>query len=524
MAPTSTLPSPAEYLAAIRASRVYDVAERTPLERAPRLSARTGNEVWLKREDRQPVFSFKLRGAYQFMSGLSPDELDKGVVAASAGNHAQGVALAAKRLGCSAVIVVPTTTPQIKVDAIRSYGAEVILYGDDFETAYAHSREIEAREGRIFVEPYDHPEVIAGQGTVGLEILFQHPGPIDAIFVPVGGGGLIAGIALAVKAQRPETKIIGVEPEDADAMHRSLLAGERVILDRVGLLADGVAVRQVGEEAFRIVREFVDEIVTVSNDAICAAIKAIYEDRRAILEPAGALAYAGLEKVTDETNWTGKTLVAIASGANVSFDRLGFISDRAAVGEGHEAMFSVRIPERPGAFRRLCAAFGNRMLTEFKYRMSDPDEAIVFAALRISGPGEIPDILASLRKEGFDVQNATGDETAKTHARFLVGGKCRHAINERLFEFDFPERPGALAMFLDKLDPRWNISLFHYRFDGSDRGKVLAGIQVPSATAGAFDKFLRSLGYPFDERTQHPLLKAFVGKDQADRLGNLPMS
>lgn len=507
----STLPSPAEYLTAMRASRVYDVAERTPLERAPRLSARTGNEVWLKREDRQPVFSFKLRGAYQFMCGLTSGELAMGVVAASAGNHAQGVALAAERLGCSAVIVVPATTPQIKVDAIRSYGATVILYGDDFQTAYVHSRMIEAREGRIFVEPYDHPEVIAGQGTVGLEVLDQHPGPIDAVFVPVGGGGLIAGIALAMKSLRPEIKVIGVEPEDADAMHRSLLAGERVVLDRVGLLADGVAVRQVGEEPFRIVREFADEVVTVSNDAICAAVKAVYEDRRAILEPAGALAYAGLERVALERGWVGKSLVAVASGANVPFDRLGFIADRAAVGEGHEAMFSVRIPERPGTFRRLCAAFGDRMLTEFKYRMSDPDEAVVFAALRITGPDEIPAILASLREEGFEVEDATGDETAKTHARFLVGGKCRHAIHERLLEFDFPERPGALATFLERMDPRWNISLFHYRFDGSDRGKVLAGIQVPRYTAAAFDVFLGGLGYPFVDCTDHPSLRAFVG-------------
>lgn len=511
MTPAFTLPSPADYVAMMRASRVYDVAERTPLERAPRLSERTGNDVWLKREDRQPVFSFKLRGAYQFMSGLSPSELAKGVVAASAGNHAQGVALAAQSLGCSAVIVVPATTPLIKVDAIRSYGADVVTFGDEFQTAYAHSREIEAREGRIFVEPYDHPEVIAGQGTVGLEVLDQHPGPIDAVFVPVGGGGLIAGIALAVKALRPETKVIGVEPEDADAMHRSLLAGERLVLDRVGLLADGVAVRQVGEEPFRLAREFADEVVTVSNDAICASVKAVYEDRRAILEPAGALAYAGLDRVAREREWKGRTLVAIASGANVSFDRLGFIADRAAVGEGHEAMFTVRIPERPGAFRRLCAAFGSRMLTEFKYRMADPDEAVVFAALRISDPDEIPSILANLRKEGFEVRNATGDETAKTHARFLVGGKCRHAIYERLFEFDFPERPGALASFLDRMDPRWNISLFHYRFDGSDRGKVLAGIQVPASTSEAFDGFLAALGYPFSECTDHPLLQSFVG-------------
>lgn len=514
MTSTSTLPSPAEYLAAMRASRVYDVAERTALERAPRLSARTGNQVWLKREDRQPVFSFKLRGAYQFMSGLSATDLKMGVVAASAGNHAQGVALAAQRLGCSAVIVVPATTPQIKVDAIRGYGAEVILHGDDFQTAYAHSRSLEASEGRIFVEPYDHPEVIAGQGTIGLEILEQHPGFIDAVFVPVGGGGLIAGIALAIKAQWPEIKIIGVEPTDADAMHRSLLAGERIILDRVGLLADGVAVRQVGEEPFRIAREFVDEVVTVSNDAICAAIKAVYEDRRAILEPAGALAYAGLERVALERGWANKSLVAIASGANVPFDRLGFIADRAAVGEGHEAMFSVRIPERPGTFRRLCAAFGGRMLTEFKYRMADPDDAVVFAALRISGPEEVPAILAGLREEGFDVRNATGDETAKTHARFLVGGNCRHAIDERLLEFDFPERPGALATFLDRLDPRWNISLFHYRFDGSDRGKVLAGIVVPKATRKAFDTFLSELGYPYYECSEHPLLQAFVGSRQ----------
>lgn len=509
--PTTTLWSPAEYLAAMRASRVYDVAERTPLERAPRLSVRTGNDVWLKREDRQPVFSFKLRGAYQFMSGLSSAELAKGVVAASAGNHAQGVALAAERLGCRVAIVVPATTPEIKVEAVRSFGAEVFLFGDDFQSAYNEARRIESEQGRIFVEPYDHPEIIAGQGTVGLEILDQAAEPPHALFVPVGGGGLIAGIALAVKSRWPATRVIGVEPEDADAMHRSLIAGERIILDRVGLLADGVAVRKVGAEPFRIVREYVDEVVTVSNDAICAAVKAIYEDRRAILEPAGALAYAGLERFAMEMRWRGKSLVAIASGANVPFDRLGFIADRAAVGEGHEAMFSVRIPERPGAFKQLCAAFGGRMLTEFKYRMSDPDEAVVFAALRISGPEEVPAILVRLREAGFEVQDATGDETANTHGRFLVGGKCRHAVNERLLEFAFPERPGALAAFLENLDPRWNISLFHYRFDGSDRGKVLAGIQVPISTTEAFAAFLANLGYPYCERTEHRLLKAFVG-------------
>lgn len=506
----SEAPTPEAYLAAMARSRVYDVAERTPLEHAPRLSRRCGNEVWLKREDRQPVFSFKIRGAYQFMASLTPEELKPGVVAASAGNHAQGVALAAQRLGTSAIIVLPETTPQIKVEAIRDRGAETILHGDDFQSAYAFARQIERREGRTFVEPYDHPEVIAGQGTIGLEIDEQMPGRLDAVFVPVGGGGLLAGVALALKQTRRHARIIGVEPEDADAMHRSLAAGKRIWLDHVGLLADGVAVREVGDEPFRIAKEWVDEVVTVPNDSICAAVKAIFEDRRAVLEPAGALAYAGLEQVSRERGWNGQRLVALATGANVNFDRLGFLADRAALGEGHEAMFCVRIPERPGAFRRLCAAFGGRMITEFNYRMGDPETATVFAALRIASSDEVGQILVGLRSAGFEALDATGDETAKTHVRHLVGGRCAHAVNERLFLFDFPERPGALAQFLERMDPRWNISLFHYRNDGADRGRVLAGIQVPKETEPEFEAFRLELGYPSVEQTQNPALALFV--------------
>jgi threonine dehydratase len=505
--------SPAEYLQMMRESSVYDVAQRTPLDAASLLSARTANRVWLKREDLQPVFSFKLRGAYAHMSRLSRAVLEKGVIAASAGNHAQGVALAARRLGVSATIVVPVTTPAIKTEAILALGATLILHGDAYDDAYQHARKLSDEQCLYFVHPYDHPEVIAGQGTIGLELIEQLS-TIHSVFVPVGGGGLIAGIALAMKQQDPSIRVVGVEPEDSDAMHRSLALGRRVTLERVGALADGVAVRTVGEETFRICQEWVDEVVTVSNDAICAAVKEIFEDRRAILEPSGALAFAGLKKVATRDGLTGCDLVAICSGANLDFDRLRYISERSDVGQQREAIFAMHLPERPGEFRVLCSAFGNRSITEFNYRMGDPERATVFVGVRLSGGDplgrERGELLEDLVTRGYDAVDLTEDELTKTHMRHMVGGRCPEALDERLFQFDFPERPGALLRFLDHVARKWNISLFHYRNHGSDRGRVLVGFQVPASTAGDFARFLDNLAYPFSEETESDSARLFL--------------
>jgi threonine dehydratase len=501
---------PQKYLKKILNARVYDVARETPLDRAPVLSQRTGNHVWLKREDLQPVFSFKCRGAYNKMAGLTRTELKQGVVAASAGNHAQGVALAASRLGAQAVIVMPRTTPQIKVDAVRGLGGKVVLYGDNYDEAYAHAREITARHKRIFVHPYDDPDVIAGQGTIGMEILKQHAGALDAIFVPVGGGGLIAGIAVYVKQVRPEVRIIGVEPEDADAMERSLRTGKRVVLDHVGIFADGVAVRQVGEETFRLARQFVDEMVIVSNDEICAAIKDIFEDRRSILEPAGALAYAGLKRYAERKKLKDKNFIAIASGANVNFDRLRHVSERAEVGERREAILAVTIPERPGALKQFCTIVGDHNITEFNYRFADPKSAHIFVGLQISDAGEIRKLVAALRRSGYATLDMTDNEMAKLHIRHLVGGRAPNAVHEILYRFQFPERPGALMNFLNKMGGRWNISLFHYRSHGADYGRVLIGMQVPPGDKKAFQKFLDTLGYEYAEETGNPAYKLFL--------------
>ncbi len=498
-----------EYLEAIFAAPVYDVAVKTPLEFAPALSARLNNRVWLKREDRQPVFSFKLRGAYAFMARLPKAALERGVLAASAGNHAQGVALAARRLGAKATIVVPLTTPSVKTEAIQALGAELILYGDNYDEAYAHARELEQARGLTFVHPYDHPEVIAGQGTVGLEIAEQAAG-LDAVFVAVGGGGLVSGVALAVKQLRPGVKVIGVEPEDSDAMHRSLAGGRRITLDRVGLLADGVAVRTVGEETFRLAQAWVDEVLVVSNDAICAAVKEIFEDRRAVLEPSGALAYAGLKAYVEREQIQDQDLVAIACGANLSFERLRYVAERAQVGQRREAVLAVTIPERPGAFRAFCDAIGERNITEFNYRMGDPQAAHVFVGLTISGPIELAQIVESLTKAGYQTLDLTGDELATTHLRHMVGGRAPQAEAERLFHFDFPERAGALARFLATLGDRFNISLFHYRNHGSDRGRVLAGLQVPPGRTAEFQEVLAQLGYAYSEVTANPGLALFL--------------
>ncbi len=498
------------YLERILRARVYEVAVETPLERASRLSSRLENHVLIKREDLQSVFSFKLRGAYNKIAHLSEAEKKRGVIAASAGNHAQGVALACQRLGIFATIVMPTTTPAIKVEAVQSYGAEAILFGDSYDDAYGHAKKLEASEGLTFVHPYDDPDVIAGQGTIAMEILRQHRGAIDAIFVPVGGGGLIAGVAAYVKHLYPAIKIIGVEPDDAACLKAALEAGERVRLAQVGIFADGVAVRQVGEEPFRIARELVDEVITVDTDAICAAIKDIFDDTRSIAEPAGALAVAGLKAYVARTGVTGQTLIAIDSGANMNFDRLRHVAERAELGEQREALFAVTIPERPGAFKEFCQALGKLAVTEFNYRYGGDDEAHIFVGVALSqGAKQREEILKRLTVAGLPVTDMTQNEMAKLHVRFMVGGRAP-AADERIVRFEFPERPGALMQFLTGMGGRWNISLFHYRNHGAAFGRVLAGMQVPKQDAAAFQAFLDELGYPYLEETTNPAYHLFL--------------
>jgi len=500
-----------DYLKKILTSRVYDVALETPLEIAPVLSQRLGNTLLLKREDMQSVFSFKLRGAYNKMAQLPPAVLKRGVICASAGNHAQGVALAAQRLACDATIVMPATTPQIKVQAVKSRGAKAVLHGDSYDEAYHHARALEKKHKLTFIHPYDDPDVIAGQGTVGMEILRQWAKPIHAIFVPVGGGGLISGIAVYVKALRPEIKIIGVEPADADAMYRSLKKKERILLQQVGLFADGVAVKQVGEETFRLCRKYVDEIVLVDTDEICAAIKDVFGDTRSILEPAGALSVAGAKVYAAKHQLKDKTLVAIASGANMNFDRLRHVAERAELGEQREGILAVTIPETPGSFKKFCALLGRRSITEFNYRYADPKAAHVFAGVEVHDRGDIPYLITALKKVGISALDLTDNEMAKLHVRHLVGGHAPLVKNELLYRFEFPERPGALMKFLASMSHGWNISLFHYRNHGADYGRVLVGIQVPPQDKAAFQVFLDKLGYAYWDESQNPTYKLFLG-------------
>ncbi|MBT9611380.1 MAG: threonine ammonia-lyase, biosynthetic [Pseudomonadota bacterium] len=502
-----------DYLRKILTSHVYDVAIESPLDEARSLSRRLGHHVFFKREDKQPVFSFKLRGAYNKMAGLSKAQLAKGVICASAGNHAQGVALGAKRLGCQATIVMPTTTPQVKIDAVRHFGGDhvqIVLHGESYSDAALHAKELERKKGMTFVHPFDDPDVIAGQGTVAMEILRQHAGPIDAIFVAIGGGGLISGVAAYVKAVRPEVKVIGVQMSDSDAMVRSVKAGERVTLSDVGLFSDGTAVKLVGEETLRLTRELVDDIVTVNTDAVCAAIKDIYQDTRSIVEPAGALGVAALKQYAEHHGGQGKTYIAINCGANMNFDRLRFVAERAEVGEEREALLAVTIPEERGSFKRFCETVGPRSVTEFNYRISDEKRAHVFVGLSTKEKGESRQIAKAFKAEGFATVDLTHDELAKTHIRHMVGGRSPLAAGERLYSFIFPERPGALMGFLTSLPPGWNISLFHYRNQGADYGRILVGLQVPEDEAKRIPKVLDKLGYVYVDETRNPVYQLFL--------------
>jgi threonine dehydratase len=501
------------YVERILKARVYDVAIESPLDPLPKLSARTGCEVLLKREDLQPVDSFKLRGAYNKIANLSETVARRGVICASAGNHAQGVALAAKRRGIPAVIVMPVSTPPIKVQAVAALGGEVVLHGDVFDAAYEHATKLAAERHLVFVHPFDDPDVIAGQGTVGMEILRQTPGDIDAVFVAVGGGGLIGGIAAYIKYLSPRTKIIGVEPEDAAAMHESLRQGRRVTLDHVGMFADGVAVKRVGEETFALAKKYVDEIVLVSTDEICAAIQDTFEDTRAVPEPAGALGVAGLKKYVAREGWKGKRLVAVNCGANLNFDRLRYIVERAEIGAGREALLAVEIPEERGSFLKFCRALGARNITEFNYRESGRERAQIFVGLNLTrGATERAELVQQLTAAGYAVVDMTDNETAKLHVRYMIGGQAGGLADECLFRFEFPERPGALLRFLEAVGTRWNISLFHYRNHGSDYGRVLAGIQVPAAERAELKLHLNDLHYAFVEETSNPAYRIFLGR------------
>jgi threonine dehydratase len=506
----SARPTLSEYLQRILTAKVYDVAVETPLEKAPLLSKRLHNTLLLKREDTQPVFSFKLRGAYNKMAHLSEEKLRKGVICASAGNHAQGVALSASRLGCRAVVVMPVTTPEVKIEAVKSLGGEVLLFGDSYSDAYAHAVQLEREQGLTFVHPFDDPDVIAGQGTIAMELLRQHQGRIDAVFVAIGGGGLVAGVAAYIKSVRPEIKVVGVQTSDSDAMARSVQAGKRVQLHDVGLFSDGTAVKFVGEETFRLARELVDEFIVVDTDAVCAAIKDVYQDTRGIVEPAGALGVAGVKEYVARHKTRGETYIAINCGANMNFDRLRFVAERAEVGEEREALFAVTIPEERGSFKRFCELIGPRSVTEFNYRISDAQVAHVFVGLSTASRGESARIARDFGRQGFDTIDLTGDELAKLHIRHMVGGRSELAHDERLYRFVFPERPGALMKFLSSMHPEWNISLFHYRNQGADYGRILVGVQVPRGDRAAFREFAKDLAYPYVDETDNPVYRLFL--------------
>jgi threonine dehydratase len=518
-------PEPSPYLQRILRARVYDVAIESPLEHAPNLSRRLGNSVLLKREDLQPVFSFKLRGAYNKMVALASTDLERGVIAASAGNHAQGVALAAQRLGCRAVIVMPVTTPEVKVRSVAARGAEVVLHGDSYDEAFARARELESERGLTFIHPFDDPDVIAGQGTIAMEILRQISTPPDAIYVAVGGGGLIAGIAAYVKSLWPQVEVIGVEPVDADAMTRSLARGERVRLDSVGLFADGVAVKQVGVHTFGLAQRYVDRMVTVDTDAICAAIKDVFEDTRSILEPAGALAIAGLKADVEARGLRKRTLVAVACGANMNFDRLAFVAERAELGEEREALLAVEIPEHPGSLRRFCALLGQHSLTEFSYRLADPKLAHIFVGVQIKDRNDTTALIARLEEAGFPCLDLSENELAKLHLCHMVGGRlpaaaapARVRVQELLYRFEFPERPGALMAFVSALHPNWNISIFHYRNHGADVGRIVVGVQVPPEEMAEWHDFLASLPYRHWQETDNPAYRLFLGESAPSSL------
>ena len=504
------MPQKLDYLKRILTARVYDVAVESALEPARNLSRRLDNQVLLKREDQQPVFSFKLRGAYNKMAHLSPDQLARGVICASAGNHAQGVALSARKLGTKALVVMPVTTPKVKVEAVQALGGTVVLQGESYSDAYQHALKLQTEQDLVFVHPFDDPDVIAGQGTIGMEILRQHQGPIDAVFVAIGGGGLISGVASYLKAVRPEIKVIGVQTRDSDAMHQSVQAGQRVQLHDVGLFSDGTAVKLVGEETFRITRELVDDFVLVDTDEVCAAIKDVFQDTRSVMEPAGALGVAAVKQYVERHGLKGKTLVAITCGANMNFDRLRFVAERAEFGEQREALFAVTIPERPGAFKAFCEVVGPRSVTEFNYRMSDADAAHVFVGLSIARRDEAARIAQQFERQGFQTVNLSDDELAKEHARHLVGGRAPMARDERLLRFIFPERPGALLKFLSSMNPAWNISLFHYRNQGADYGRVLVGLQIPEGEEADLERFLRDLDYPWVDESSNPVYRLFL--------------
>ncbi len=506
-----------EYLRSILTARVYDVAHETPLDEARRLSKRIGNHVLLKREDTQPVFSFKLRGAFNKMVHLSEDERSRGVICASAGNHAQGVALAAKRLGCRAVIVMPMTAPVLKVEAVRQLGGEVVLVGESFSEAAAHAEKMCRQEGLTYVAPFDDPLVIAGQGTIGMEILRQYQpadgSRPDAIFVQIGGGGLAAGVAVYIKSLYPEMKVIGVETKDSNAMDVSLREGRNVTLEQVGLFSDGTAVKRVGDETLRLCQKYLDEIILVDSDEICAAIKDVFEDTRSIVEPSGALSLAGLKAWAKREGVKGKTLIAITSGANMNFDRLRFVSERAEFGEEREAVFAVTIPEERGSFKKFCSLVGARSVTEFNYRMSDDKQANIYVGIQTANTRDADALVKNFEDSGLPTINLTHDEAAKLHLRHMVGGHSKFAVNERLFRFEFPEHPGALMKFLTSMAPQWNISLFHYRNNGADFGRILIGIQVPPQDNALFESSLKSLGkgYRWWEETENKALKLFLG-------------